>query len=93
MEQKTKLDYTVEAYDSCIFCDGTGWTTTESLEESEICTCCMGVGTFNERKVPFEEALADMLDQDDVFNRVWNIVETMQEKINEMEGRIKRLGG
>ena len=93
MTQKTKVEYAVEAYDCCVHCDGAGWITTKELEETEHCPSCYGMGVFNERKVPFEVALADMLDQDDVFNRVWNTVELMQDKINELEGRIKRLGG
>jgi hypothetical protein len=36
---------------------------------------------------------AEGLDQCNDLNKLWDLFETMQEKINELEGRIKRLGG
>jgi hypothetical protein len=75
----------ITASEECIECEGTG----TSIEFGITCQRCDGHGHRNEYEIPF----SDVLTQDDVFNRLWNIVETMQEKINELEGRIKRLGG
>ncbi|GAB6061158.1 hypothetical protein [Desulfonatronum parangueonense] len=84
-DEDYQTEYFVTARETCIHCEGTG----TSIKFGITCNCCDGYGHRNEYEIPFEEAI----NENNLFNKLWDTVETMQEKINELEGHIKRLGG
>lgn len=85
MEKKRERVFTVTEKLICIPCDGTGQAADGPCED------CGGEGVFSENEAYFENALSECLDGDDVFNRVWHIVEDLESRVARLESVIREL--